>query len=73
MTGATLRPLRPGRSPAERRSVSVCYGMAVFHGVDLGGARGLEQAELELTWGDPTTRLPEGLTRPAAWAEAGAG
>ena len=53
--------------------MSVCYGMAVFHRVDLGGAWGLEQAELELTWGDPTTRLPEGLTRPAAWAEAGAG
>ena len=28
MTGATLRPPRSGRTPAWRRSVSICYGMA---------------------------------------------
>jgi len=36
-------------------------------GADLSGVTGLTQAQLDLTCGDPATRLPPGLAPPASW------
>lgn len=38
-----------------------------FEGVNLSGVVGLTQAQLEASCGDAATRLPAGLTMPAAW------
>jgi uncharacterized protein YjbI with pentapeptide repeats len=40
---------------------------AVLHGVDLWEAYGLTQAQLDTARGDASTRLPDGLRRPASW------
>jgi uncharacterized protein YjbI with pentapeptide repeats len=40
---------------------------AVLDGVDLRKADGLTQAQLDTARGDASTRLPDGLRRPASW------
>lgn len=40
---------------------------AVLDGVDLQKAYGLTQAQLDTARGDGSTRLPDGLRRPASW------
>jgi hypothetical protein len=40
---------------------------AVLDGVDLRKAYGLTQAQLDTARGDASTRLPDGLRRPASW------
>lgn len=38
-----------------------------IEGVDLTQAKGLKQAQIDLSCGDDTTKLPEGLTAPSNW------
>jgi hypothetical protein len=40
---------------------------AVLDGVDLRKANGLTQAQLDIARGNASTRLPDGLRRPASW------
>jgi hypothetical protein len=40
---------------------------AVLDGVDLRKANGLTQAQLDTARGNASTRLPDGLRRPASW------
>jgi len=42
---------------------------AQLEGTDLSDVRGLTQAQIDATHGDETTKLPEGLTRPAHWTD----
>lgn len=41
--------------------------LARIEGTDLSGVTGLSQEQLEIACGDAETRLPAGLTAPAAW------
>jgi len=38
-----------------------------LEGVDLSAAVGLEQGQIDIACGDGATRLPAGLSSPAAW------
>ncbi len=38
-----------------------------IEGLDLSAAKGLEQAQVDLTCGDKETKLPAGLTTPTGW------
>ncbi|WP_311448276.1 pentapeptide repeat-containing protein [Frankia nepalensis] len=40
---------------------------ATLDGADLGRVRGLRQQQVDVAKGDPRTRLPEGINRPAWW------
>lgn len=42
---------------------------AFLHGADLRAAAGLTQEEIEMTYGNWKTKFPEGINRPASWAE----
>jgi uncharacterized protein YjbI with pentapeptide repeats len=42
---------------------------ALFFHVDLSKARGLDPAALESALGDASTKLPDGMGRPAAWPD----
>ncbi|MFL5258545.1 MAG: pentapeptide repeat-containing protein, partial [Hyphomicrobiales bacterium] len=40
---------------------------ARFEGADLGAAKDIAQAQLDLACGDQNTKLPAGLTAPKTW------
>lgn len=46
---------------------------AELSGADLTDVKGLAQSQLEETYGNETTRLPNGLKRPASWVSSSAG
>lgn len=41
--------------------------LARIEGLDLSAATGLEQKQIDIACGDPSTKLPQGLTAPAEW------
>ena len=45
----------------------VRFDQATIIGADLSSARNLDQSQIDVTLGDLTTRLPEGLFQPRAW------
>jgi hypothetical protein len=44
-----------------------CLTGADFGGADMRGATGLTQEQLDSTFGDAKTQLPDGLKRPSSW------
>ena len=76
---ASRSGIKPGRrstyqavEPVQtNRATSDFTGAYVFQtrleGVDLSAAVGLEQGQIDIACGDGATRLPAGLSSPAAW------
>ena len=74
LSGATFAYANLSRADLSKASVKGTLGferafmlLTRIEGLDLSGAAGLDQSQVDIACGDAKTKLPKGLTAPASW------
>lgn len=74
LSGASFAYANLSRADLSKASVQGTLGferafmlLTRIEGLDLSGAKGLDQSQIDIACGDADTKLPKGLTTPASW------